>query len=225
MVLLSRCSRMLSWLPADGPLYGSSSSALMGNLRQHLTRLASHRTFMWLMTFNVQSPSCRPDLGELSRRAWLRPDSTARRQSRTMIYTICHEWCIPHLIRSARTVTADLVHNAIELARTPSVFKVSLDDAGLRIALRDFRATQGFRLRPDSSVPPSLGRVVRFADSCGVTPALGRKDCLGCADDEWRCPVIRSLWRQMAVGVEPARVQQGLENATRAVRICASRNE
>ena len=106
----------------------------------------------------------------VSRRAWLRPNSIARRQSRTMIYTICHEWCIPHLIRSARTVTAELVHNAIELARTPSVFKVSLDDAGLRIALRDFRATQGFRLRPDSSVPPSLGRVVRFADSCGVTP-------------------------------------------------------
>ena len=57
---------MLSWLPADGPLYGLSWSALMGNLRQHLIRLASHRTFMWLMTFNVQSPSCRPDLGELA---------------------------------------------------------------------------------------------------------------------------------------------------------------
>ena len=37
--------------------------------------------------------------------------------------------------------------------------------------------------------------------------------------------MICSLWRQMAVGVEPARVQQGLENATRVVRICASRNE
>jgi hypothetical protein len=106
----------------------------------------------------------------VSRRAWLRPDSTARRQSRTLIDSACQDWCIPDVLRSARTVTAELVHNAIELARTPSVFKVSLGDAGLRIALRDFRSTRGSRPRPGASVPLNLGSVVRVADSCGVTP-------------------------------------------------------
>jgi hypothetical protein len=106
----------------------------------------------------------------VSRRAWLRPDSSARRRSRAMIDTVCQEWRVPHLIRNARTVTAGLVHNAIELARTPSVIKVSLDDAGLRIALRDFRSTQGSRLQRGALAPASPDRVARVADSCGVTP-------------------------------------------------------
>jgi hypothetical protein len=64
----------------------------------------------------------------------------------------------------------ELVDNAIKPARTPAVLKVTLDGAGLRIALRDFRSVEGAELGSDTPVGQTLERVSHISDSCGVTP-------------------------------------------------------
>jgi hypothetical protein len=68
-------------------------------------------------------------------------------------------------------VTDELVDNVIEVARTPSVFKVSLDGDGLRIALRDFKSPRGTQPEPKSVERRSLDHAIRaFSDSFGITP-------------------------------------------------------
>src|SRR5689334_711130 len=106
----------------------------------------------------------------VSRRRWLQANVSARRQSRAMVNAVCHDWRVSHLAAGARTVVTELVDNAIEPARAAAVLKVTLDDAGLRIALRDFRSIEIAELQSDTSPGQTLQRVSHISDSCGVTP-------------------------------------------------------
>jgi len=105
----------------------------------------------------------------VSRRRWLQPNVAARRQSRAMVNAVCHDWRVPYLAAGARTVVTELV-DAVRRARTPAVLKITLDDAGLRSAVRDFRSIEGAELESDTPAGPTLQRVSRISDSCGVTP-------------------------------------------------------
>jgi hypothetical protein len=98
----------------------------------------------------------------VSRRIWLGPDAAARRAARTMINAVCHDWHVAHLVPGARTVVRELVDCTVERSRAPGVLKVSLDDSGLRIAVRDFQPVE-----PGS---PVLDRMATVSESCGVTP-------------------------------------------------------
>jgi hypothetical protein len=86
-----------------------------------------------------------------------------------MVNAVCHDWRVPYLAAGARTVVTELV-DAVRRARTPAVLKITLDDAGLRSAVRDFRSIEGAELESDTPAGPTLQRVSRISDSCGVTP-------------------------------------------------------
>jgi hypothetical protein len=87
-----------------------------------------------------------------------------------MINAACHDWHVAHLVPGARTVVLELIVGTIECARSLGVLKVSLDDLGLRIALRVFRLIERAELESGSTVGGVLDRVAPVSDSCGVTP-------------------------------------------------------
>jgi hypothetical protein len=106
----------------------------------------------------------------VSRRTWLRPNAAVSQESRAMINAACHDWHVAHLVPGARTVVVELVSGTIERARAPGVLKVSLDDLGLRIAVREFRLVARAELEPGSPAVRVLDRVAPVSDSCGITP-------------------------------------------------------
>jgi hypothetical protein len=106
----------------------------------------------------------------VSRRAWLQPNLAARRQSHALADSVCRDWDVSHLAPRARTVMLELVDNLVKLTRTRAVLKVSLDDMGLRIALRDFSLVEG--REPNFGAPGrrALDRLTRISDDSGMTP-------------------------------------------------------
>jgi hypothetical protein len=106
----------------------------------------------------------------VSRRLWLPPNVAARRRSRGMVSAVCRDWGVAHLAAAAQNIVAELVDNATRRARAPAVLKVTLDDAGLRLAVRDFRTIHARELEPDTPAGRTLARTSRISDSCGITP-------------------------------------------------------
>jgi hypothetical protein len=84
-------------------------------------------------------------------------------------------------------VVQELVDNAIRHARTASVLQVSLDSAGLRIAVRDFRT------RAEVTPCGGLKLVSRLATSWGVIPRSHGKTI-------WAQLCDRSMRSHRAVG-------------------------
>lgn len=100
----------------------------------------------------------------VSSRHWLRLGGNAHRAARTIVARICREWQVEHLTRAAEIVADEITAVAVGAPGDRAVLKVSLDDAGLRISVRDFGPDRG----------PVTGRVAkrleRLCDSHGATP-------------------------------------------------------
>jgi hypothetical protein len=118
----------------------------------------------------------------------VRPQRVARRLHLTsgrssipraiaLVESLGLEWDVPaDVIEDSRRTVRELVKNAIQHAHTASVLQVSSDPAGLRVAVRDFRAGEigapRYGLGLVSSVATDWG-LIRRSDGKSVWALLG----------------------------------------------------
>jgi anti-sigma regulatory factor (Ser/Thr protein kinase) len=73
----------------------------------------------------------------VSRRSLMPSTPNAGRLARSLVTEVCEDWDQDDLVDRAALVATELVSNAVEHARTPSIMALTLDRLGLHISVRD----------------------------------------------------------------------------------------
>lgn len=119
----------------------------------------------------------RPDL--VMRHYELAHDPSSPRRARALVRQACSDWDLAAVAGKATLVANELVRNAIQHTRSPSRLRITVDDEGLRLAVRDFLPGQTPWLRQLCAAGVSgsggLHVVAAMSRRWGVTPCSDGK--------------------------------------------------
>lgn len=105
----------------------------------------------------------------LSRRAELPCAEQAPKWARLLVEAVYEDWAVSDVAsHAALMVVSELATNAVQHARTSSLLTLTLDERGLRIAVRDYLPGDG--PSPGDGIGMGMALVAAVSRNWGVTP-------------------------------------------------------